>query len=103
MADATLAAARAAIPPLYREAETAVLERLVLNLEAHLEELKTLLDKKPKNDASRQRLSSGKVTIDDNEYEVNDDFKQQTLELADALDDPGLSTLANDTIRPEHG
>ena len=29
MADATLAAARAAIPPLYREAETAVLERLV--------------------------------------------------------------------------
>lgn len=63
-----------------------VLERLVLNLEAHLEELKTLLDKKPKNDASRQRLSSGKITIDDNEYEVNDDFKQQTLELADALD-----------------
>jgi nuclear pore complex protein Nup205 len=63
-----------------------VLERLVLNLEAHLEELKTLLDKKPKNDASRQLLSSGKITIDENEYEVNDDFKQQTLELADALD-----------------
>lgn len=63
-----------------------VLERLVLNLEAHLEEFKTLLDKKPKNDASRRLLSSGKITIDDSEYEVNDDFKQQTLELADALD-----------------
>jgi nuclear pore complex protein Nup205 len=36
-----------------------VLERLVASLEAHLEELQTLLDKKPKNDRSRQALSSG--------------------------------------------
>jgi nuclear pore complex protein Nup205 len=63
-----------------------VLDRLLSNLEAHLEDFKTLLDKKPKNDASRRLLSGGKITIDDNEYEVNDDFKQQTLELADALD-----------------
>ena len=38
-----------------------VLERLLLNREAHLEELKTLLDKKPKNDKSRQALASGKM------------------------------------------
>ena len=37
-----------------------VLERLLLNLEVHLEELKTLLDKKPKNETSRSTLSSGK-------------------------------------------
>lgn len=37
-----------------------VLERLLQNLEAHLEELKTLLDKKPKNDASRKALGAGK-------------------------------------------
>jgi nuclear pore complex protein Nup205 len=36
-----------------------VLERLLLNLEAHLEELKALLDKKPKNEKSRQALASG--------------------------------------------
>ena len=36
-----------------------VLERLLQNLEAHLDELKTLLDKKPKNDASRRTLGSG--------------------------------------------
>jgi len=36
-----------------------VLERLLQNLEAHLDELKTLLDKKPKNDSSRQALTSG--------------------------------------------
>ncbi|CAN9265100.1 unnamed protein product [Alternaria alternata] len=71
-----------------------VLERLLLNLEAHLDELKTLLDKKPKNDASRQALSSGKIKIDDNEYEVNDDFKQQTLELADALNLDELDAAA---------
>ena len=37
-----------------------VLDRLVGNLEAHLDELKALLDKKPKNDASRRALGSGR-------------------------------------------
>jgi nuclear pore complex protein Nup205 len=36
----------------------------------------------------------GKIKIDDNEYEVNDDFKQQTLELADALDLDELDAAA---------
>lgn len=36
-----------------------VVERLMQNLEAHLDDLKTLLDKKGKSDASRQALSSG--------------------------------------------
>lgn len=105
---ATLAGARCAVPsrdsPMAEEDSLAalqglhrdlcahidlqlpVLERLVQNLELHLEEFKTLLDKKPKNDASRRLLAGGKITIDDAEYAINDDFKQQTLELADALD-----------------
>jgi nuclear pore complex protein Nup205 len=37
-----------------------VLERLIHSLEAHLEDFKTLLDKKPKSDASRQALAAGK-------------------------------------------
>lgn len=36
----------------------------------------------------------GKININDNEYEVNDDFKQQTLELADALDLDELDAAA---------
>ena len=36
----------------------------------------------------------GKINIGDNEYEVNDDFKQQTLELADALDLDELDAAA---------
>ena len=53
------------------------LDRLLQSLENHLEEFKTLVDKKGKNDTSRQALASGKITIGDTEYEVNDDFKQQ--------------------------
>ncbi|KAL6709091.1 hypothetical protein ACN47E_001907 [Coniothyrium glycines] len=62
-----------------------VLDRLLQNLEAHIDDLKRLLDKKPQSDASRQALNAGKIKIDDSEYEVNDDFKQQALDLAGAL------------------
>ncbi|KAF1996759.1 hypothetical protein P154DRAFT_472086 [Amniculicola lignicola CBS 123094] len=63
-----------------------VLDRLVQNLETRLDEFKALLDKKPRNDESRKVLAAGKITIDGVEYQVNDDFKQQTLEMAEALD-----------------
>ncbi|KAH8722403.1 nucleoporin Nup186/Nup192/Nup205 [Phaeosphaeriaceae sp. PMI808] len=71
-----------------------VLERLKDSLESHLEDFKALLDKKPKNDASRQMLNAGKITVGDNEYEVNDDFKQQTLELSEALNLDELDAAA---------
>ncbi|KAH3913258.1 hypothetical protein HBH56_113700 [Parastagonospora nodorum] len=71
-----------------------VLERLIQNLEAHLEDLKSLLDKKPQSDASRQALSAGKIKLGDDEYEVNDDFKQQTLELSENLNLDELDAAA---------
>ncbi|KAF2031203.1 hypothetical protein EK21DRAFT_111239 [Setomelanomma holmii] len=71
-----------------------VLERLIQNLEAHLEDFKALLDKKPKSDASRQTLSAGKIKIGEDEYEVNDDFKQQTFELSEALNLDELDAAA---------
>ena len=37
------------------------LDRLVQNLEAHLEDLRALVEKKPKNDASRNTLMTGKA------------------------------------------
>ena len=81
-----------------------VVERLVSSLEAHLEDLKALLDKKPKSDASRQTLSSGKIPIGDDEYDVNDDFKQQTLELAEALnlDELDAAALFHGATKPAH-
>ncbi|KAF2190125.1 hypothetical protein K469DRAFT_657840 [Zopfia rhizophila CBS 207.26] len=68
------------------ELKLPVLQRLLLELEARLDEFKALLDKPPKNDTSRKALNSGKIQIGDEEYEINDDFKQQTLEMAEALD-----------------
>ncbi|ORY15343.1 nucleoporin Nup186/Nup192/Nup205 [Clohesyomyces aquaticus] len=63
-----------------------VLDRLVQKLEASLDEFKALLDKPSKNDTSRSKLNSGKITIGDEEYNVNPEFQQQALELAEALD-----------------
>ncbi|PSN65951.1 hypothetical protein BS50DRAFT_401890 [Corynespora cassiicola Philippines] len=71
-----------------------VLDRLLANLEAHLDDFKKLLDKPPKSDKSRKTLSEGKITIGEDEFQVNDEFKQQTLELADALDLDELEAAA---------
>ncbi|KAF1957725.1 hypothetical protein CC80DRAFT_491097 [Byssothecium circinans] len=62
------------------------LDRLLQNVEAHFTEFKALVDKKPKSDASRKKLGEGKITLDDVEYELNDEFKQMALEMAEALD-----------------
>ncbi|KAF2797349.1 hypothetical protein K505DRAFT_235707 [Melanomma pulvis-pyrius CBS 109.77] len=67
-----------------------VLDRLLQNLETRLDEFKALLDKRPKSDESRKTLGTGKLTIDGDEYEVNSEFQQQTLELSEAL---GLDEL----------
>ncbi|KAH0562716.1 hypothetical protein GP486_002621, partial [Trichoglossum hirsutum] len=61
------------------------LERLWVELEGRLEELKKLLDKPSKNVQHRQMVSSGKIHIDGVDYSINDEFKEGTLQLADTL------------------
>ncbi|EAW17534.1 nuclear pore complex Nup192/Nup205 family protein [Aspergillus fischeri NRRL 181] len=61
------------------------IERLRVELEAHIEDFKKLLDKPSKNNTSRQAVLSGKITVDDVEYSINQDFQQGALQLADAL------------------
>ncbi|KAK2744362.1 hypothetical protein FQN57_004257 [Myotisia sp. PD_48] len=61
-------------------------ERLLVNLESTLQDFKKLLDKPSKNNEGRQRVLSGKIKLDDVEFEINADFQQETLEVADALD-----------------
>ncbi|CAK97226.1 uncharacterized protein An14g06530 [Aspergillus niger] len=76
------------------------IERLRVELETHIDDFKKLLDKPPKNNTSRQavlsgfsrcanlamRFHSGKITVDDLEYSINEEFQQGALMLADALD-----------------
>lgn len=78
------------------------IDRLWNQLEVRIDEFRRLLDKPPRNEQSRNSLSSGmsnigiyyssfnlvftgRIQIRDEEYAVNDDFKQGALMLADAL------------------
>ncbi|KAI9736137.1 MAG: hypothetical protein M1834_001021 [Cirrosporium novae-zelandiae] len=67
------------------EARLKSVERLLHEAEVHIANFKQLLDKPTKKDASRQSVLSGKITLDQNEYAVNQDFQQEALQLADLL------------------
>ncbi|EWC48157.1 hypothetical protein DRE_02261 [Drechslerella stenobrocha 248] len=54
-------------------------------LNRHKDALKQLLDQRPRSDESRKKVQSGKVQLSDDEYELNDQFIQATIELADEL------------------
>ncbi|OAX85515.1 hypothetical protein ACJ72_00104 [Emergomyces africanus] len=61
-------------------------ERLVFELEATVQDFRKLLDKPPKKNESRQSVLSGKIKLNDVEYAVNQQFQQDVLQVADALD-----------------
>ncbi|KAL5350865.1 hypothetical protein ACLOAV_004436 [Pseudogymnoascus australis] len=61
------------------------IDRLWVQLETRLDEFRRLLDKAPRNEQSRKSLDSGRIQIQDEEYSINDDFKQGALMLADAV------------------
>ncbi|KAL2011469.1 hypothetical protein VTN00DRAFT_4187 [Thermoascus crustaceus] len=70
------------------------IDRLCVELEAHIQDFRKLLDKPAKNNASRQAVLSGKITIGEVEYAINEDFKQGALQLADALNIDELEAAA---------
>ncbi|KAI9720105.1 MAG: hypothetical protein M1828_005833 [Chrysothrix sp. TS-e1954] len=61
-------------------------ERLLGELEEHVEEFRGLLEKGSKSDASRQKLSSDTLEIDEDTYAINDAFKESVIQVSDALD-----------------
>lgn len=62
------------------------LERLWVELEGSIDDFKRLLDKQKRSDQSRQALSGDKIKVGDNEYGINEDFRQEVIQVADALD-----------------
>ncbi|KAJ5713216.1 uncharacterized protein N7483_010397 [Penicillium malachiteum] len=60
-------------------------ERLIAELDHHIKDFRKLLDKPAKNNTSRQQVLSGKIKFADVTYEINTDFQQGALQLADAL------------------
>ncbi|KAL4887389.1 hypothetical protein BJY04DRAFT_204342 [Aspergillus karnatakaensis] len=61
------------------------IDRLRIELEAHIIDFRNLLDKPTKSDQNRQIVLSGKIKLDGVEYETNQEFQQGALQLADAL------------------
>ncbi|GME28708.1 hypothetical protein GTA08_BOTSDO04298 [Neofusicoccum parvum] len=68
------------------EARLPNIERLWAELLARVDEFKKLLDKPRKNDRSREALKKDTLEIDGEQYQVNDEFKQDTIRAADYLD-----------------
>ncbi|KAJ5945720.1 hypothetical protein N7454_002559 [Penicillium verhagenii] len=61
------------------------IDRLVYELHAHIEDFRKLLEKPTKNNTSRQQVLSGKITVAGIPHEINHEFQQGALHLADAL------------------
>lgn len=61
-------------------------ERLWAELEVSIDDFRKLLDKQQKNDKSRRDIQGEKVTIDEAEYVINDEFRQEAIQVAEELD-----------------
>ncbi|KAI4143920.1 MAG: hypothetical protein LQ341_002780, partial [Variospora aurantia] len=62
------------------------IDKLCEEIRGHIEAFRKLLDKSQKSEASRTKLTSGIIQIDESEYSVNQDFQESSIQLADALD-----------------
>lgn len=90
----------------FSESRLPNVERLWAELESSIEDFQRLLDRQQKNDKSRQTLKSGTraippawctrstenadspdaITIDDVQYGINEEFRQDVIQVADELD-----------------
>ncbi|KAF4634335.1 hypothetical protein G7Y89_g3782 [Cudoniella acicularis] len=62
-----------------------LLERTSAQLEVLLPDFRNLLDKAARNEQSRQSLATGKLDVAGTEYQINEQFQQDALQLADDL------------------
>ncbi|KAL8970118.1 MAG: hypothetical protein Q9183_001670, partial [Haloplaca sp. 2 TL-2023] len=62
------------------------IDRLCDELKAHIAAFRQLLDHPPKNESSRKKLTSGTLQVDEDEFAVNKEFQDSSIQLADALD-----------------
>lgn len=56
------------------------------SLLAHADAFKRLLDKPARDSKNRATVQTGKITVDDEEYSLNQDFVDNTLKVADELE-----------------
>ncbi|KAF7933084.1 uncharacterized protein EAE97_008851 [Botrytis byssoidea] len=61
------------------------LDRLAIELEAHITAFRNLLNQKNRNEQSRQTITKEILERDGQKYKMNEDFQQGTFQLADEL------------------
>ncbi|KAF2156951.1 hypothetical protein K461DRAFT_309153 [Myriangium duriaei CBS 260.36] len=70
----------------FSESRLPNLERLWAELEDSLSVFRQLLAHKQKNEQSRRSLANDRILFDDSEYSINDEFRQEAIQVADELD-----------------
>ncbi|KAF4551271.1 Nucleoporin NUP192-like protein [Elsinoe fawcettii] len=70
----------------FAESRIQNIDRLWAELQESLGDFRKLLDNRQKNEKSRKELQGEKITIDEVEYAINDEFRQETLQVAEELD-----------------
>jgi len=70
----------------FAESRLPNLERLWAELEESIDDFRNLLDRQRRSDKSRKGLADEKITLGGDEYAINDDFRQQAIQVADGLD-----------------
>ncbi|KIW90932.1 uncharacterized protein Z519_08715 [Cladophialophora bantiana CBS 173.52] len=70
----------------FTETRLANIDRLWQELEDSIEDFRKLLDKTTPTAADRDAYSNGKLSVDDQEYGVNDEFKHISRAIATTLD-----------------
>ena len=70
----------------FSESRLPTLQRLWTELEESLDDFRKLLDRQKRNDKSRKDLAGDKITIGDSDYEINEEFRQLAIQVADSLD-----------------
>ncbi|KAI5243890.1 hypothetical protein E4T43_03989 [Aureobasidium subglaciale] len=70
----------------FSESRLPNVDRLWSELQDSLADFRKLLDRQNKNDKSRQALKADTITVDEVPYAINEDWRQEVIQVADELD-----------------
>ncbi|KAG9563410.1 nuclear pore complex subunit Nup192, partial [Aureobasidium melanogenum] len=70
----------------FSESRLLNVDRLWTELEDSIADFRKLLDRQNKSDKSRQALKADTITVDDVQYKINEDWRQEVIQVADELD-----------------
>ncbi|KAF2225848.1 nucleoporin Nup186/Nup192/Nup205 [Elsinoe ampelina] len=70
----------------FSESRLQNIDRLWAELQESLGDFRKLLDKQQKNEGSRKQLQNDKITVDEVDYAINEEFRQEAIQVAEELD-----------------